>query len=76
MILYCISTTTASFVIIADLVLPPIPVVELGPRVILSKGTERGSSFLFVIVLAHHKGLLQMVIFRKETFHSIFSAEV
>ena len=50
--------------------LPPIPVVELGPHASFFKGTGLGSLLMFVIVLANHKGLLQVVIFRKETFHS------
>lgn len=55
---------------LAYLVLPPIPVVELGPHVILSKGAGLGSIFMFVIVLSNHERLLQVVNFRKETFHS------
>ena len=55
---------------IAYLVLPPITAIKLGLLAILSKGTGLGGILMFVIVLANHKRLLQVVILRKETFHS------
>ena len=50
--------------------LPPIPVVELGPHAIFFKGIGLGTFLIFVVSLANHEGLLQVVIFREETFHS------
>ena len=60
----------ARYLLIAYLVLPSGTAAKLGFLAILSKGTGLGGILMFAIVLANHKRLLQVVILRKETFHS------